>query len=426
MKGLKLVALLAAVSASFTVGFTWRELRAGSLGQIPTLATSAVQPPSQTPTQLFASEHQRIAAEYYKPVNATQLLFAGMDGMLGALGDPHTQFFEPYVNQQFEQITLGQQSFGGIGARLSPDPLGVKVIQVFRGGPAYKAGIRSGDIVVGVNGENVSGQTSDEIVNKIKGQIGTSVRIRVFRNGRDSVDFTIERGRIVPPSADGNVIEGTNIGYVMVTGFEVPTPDQFIASIRDLEQRQIEGLVIDMRDNGGGLLESAVQMLARFVEYKTVVTMRSRSGPVETVRTPAGLLHDFDYPVVVLINERSASAAEIFAGVLRDYKLATLVGEHTYGKASVQNVIQLAGRSSAKITIAHYALPSGDDISRKVDEDDQYLSGGIKPDIEVEISLEPNVAIGDLATDNQLQKAVQVIRDKNPQAKAAVPSGQQP
>jgi carboxyl-terminal processing protease len=129
------------------------------------------------------------------------------------------------------------------------------------------------------------------------------------------------------------------------------------------------------------------------------------------------MLRDFKYPVVVLVNENSASAAEIFAGCLRDYKLAPLVGEHTYGKASVQNVIPIAGGTTAKVTIAHYALPSGDDISRKVDEDGPDVSGGIKTEYEVELSLKPDVSLGDAKTDNQLQKAMEIIRKKNPRAK---------
>lgn len=414
--GVKALALVTAVATSFMGGFTWKDLRAGSAPSAVAVTKPAAG--NLTPTQIFTQEYRRILTDYYREPHANQLLYAGMDGLMGALRDPHTQFFEPYINEEFDRSTRGQQFFGGIGARLSPDPLGVKVIQVFRGGPAAEAGVRGGDIIIEVNGENVGGQNTDEIVGKIKGQIDTPVKLKVFRAGRERLPFTIVRGRIVPPSADSNVLPGTNIGYLMVTGFEQPTPTQFYEGIQDLERQGIQGLVIDMRDNGGGLLESATEMLARFVEFKTVVTMRERGGRTQTVRTPGGLKHDFRYPVVVLVNERSASAAEIFAGVLRDYKLATLVGEHTYGKASVQNVIPLAGRTSAKVTIAHYMLPSGDDISRKVDEDETYISGGIKPDIEVPLSLSPDVAVGDLKTDNQLQRAVQVIKDKNPKAKS--------
>ncbi len=417
MKGMKVFASFVAVAAAFAVGFTWTDIRAGirpDLSKFKPKDKNAT--PALTPTQLFTTEYRRIQALYYKPINSNQLLYAGMDGMLSALGDPHTQFFEPYVNEEFARSTAGQMSFGGIGARLSPDPLGVKVIQVFRNGPAYKAGLKGGDIITAVDEHVVAGETSDEIVGRIKGKIGSIVKIRTFRAGKDTVNFDINRGRIIPPSADGNMLDGTNIGYLLVTGFEQPTPDQFFATIKELERSDPQGLVIDLRDNGGGLLSSAVDMLARFVEFKTVVTMKGRGERIETVRTPGGLLHAFKYPIVILVNERSASAAEIFSGVMRDYKLATLVGEHTYGKASVQNVIPLPDRTSAKITIAHYGLPSGTAIARKVDDDGTYISGGIKPDVEVKLSTDPNVALGNLKTDNQLQKAVEIILQKNPKA----------
>ena len=418
MKGLKVFAGFVAIGAAFAVGFTWTDIRAGTKPSFQKLAPKSEAEPKLTPTQLFSSEYKTIQQLYYRPINSNQLLYAGMDGMLSALGDPHTQFFEPYMNEEFSRSTSGQTSFGGIGARLSPDPLGVKVIQVFREGPAFKAGVKSGDIITVVDGHVVAGETSDEIVGRIKGKIGSLVKLKTFRGGKDSLNFSIPRGRIIPPSADGNMIEGTNIGYLLVTAFEQPTPEQFFRTIQELERSNPQGLVIDLRDNGGGLLASAVEMLARYAEFKTVVTMKGRAERVETVRTPGGLLHEFKYPTVILVNERSASAAEIFAGVMRDYKLATLVGDHTYGKASVQNIIPLPGGTSTKMTIAKYGLPSGTEIARKVDEDGAYLSGGIKPDVEVKLSTDPNVALGDLKTDNQLQKAVEIVRQKNPKAKA--------
>lgn len=405
-----------AVAAAFAVGFTWTDIRAGNKPSFTKLAPKPADAPALTPTQVFSSEYRAIQGLYWRDANPNQLLYAGLDGMLSALGDPHTQFFEPYMNEEFTRSTSGQTSFGGIGARLSPDPLGVKVIQVFREGPAHVAGIKSGDIITSVDGHVVAGETSDEIIGRIKGKIGSIVKLRTFRGGRDTLNFNIPRGRIIPPSADGNMIEGTNIGYLLVTAFEQPTPEQFFRAIQDLERNKPQGLVIDLRDNGGGLLASAVEMLSRYAEFKTVVTMKGKSGRTETVRTPGGLIHEFKYPTVILVNERSASAAEIFAGVMRDYKLATLIGEHTYGKASVQNIIPLRNGTSAKMTIAHYGLPSGTAIARKVDEDGAYLSGGIKPDVEVKLSTDPNVALGDLKTDNQLQKAVEVIRQKNPKA----------
>lgn len=418
---LKTLLVLAASGVLFLGGFSFKDLRAGRLPgssafaqAVPVTNKAAVK---KTPTQIFSEEFTRISNQYAGDSDPKSLATAGFQGMMNALGDPHSIFMEPVFAREFEDSTQGRQFFGGIGARLSPDLLGVKVIQVFKGSPAIQAGIRTGDVIIGVNGEDVQGKDVDEIVGKIKGEIGTSVKLLVLRNGKDKVNFELKRDKIIPPSADANVIENTNVGYVLVTGFEAPTPRQFAEAIQELEDKKIEGLVIDLRNNPGGLLESAARMLSLFIDYKPVVTVISRGDVKEVVNSTGGIAKTFKYPVTILLNEQSASAAEIFAGVLRDYKLATLVGEHTYGKASVQNVIPLVDGSSVKITVAHYKLPNGDDISRKQDEDGVYLSGGIKPDVEVPLQLNSDVSYGDPKTDNQLKKAIEIIQQKNPKAK---------
>lgn len=416
MSPLKGLSYLALCSVMFVGGFVMRDLRQGKAPELGILSKSS-SISKQTPTELFAGEYQRILQNYALNVDQDSLLYAGLEGSLRALGDPHTQFMEPVMAQEFEDSAMGRQSFGGVGARLMGDPMGVKVIQVFRGSPAFNAGIRSGDIITSVNGEDVAGMASDEIVDKIKGEIGTSVTLGVLRGPSNKRALTIKRAQIIPPSADGNLLEGSNIGYVLVTGFEAPTAGQFQQAIRDLEAQKVEGLVIDLRNNPGGLLTTAQDMLSLFLDYKTMVTMDSRRGLEETVMTNGGRERTFNYPITILMNEQSASAAEIFAGVLKDYGRATLVGQHSYGKASVQNVVRVAGGGSVKLTIAHYHLPSGTDMARKVDEDGRYLSGGLKPDIEVELGFGPRVSMGDPKTDDQLKKAMEIIRKKNPKAR---------
>jgi carboxyl-terminal processing protease len=161
------------------------------------------------------------------------------------------------------------------------------------------------------------------------------------------------------------------------------------------------------------LLETAVDMLGRFVEDKLVVKMKFRGGQEEVAYTDRGQLHRFNYPVAVLMNEDSASASEIFAGCLKDYGKATLVGTHTYGKASVQNVFPLVDQSSAKITIAKYYLPSTPFFGRKVDEDNVFLTGGLEPHVKIELDLDKDPEPGDPKTDNQLRKAIEVIQQKS-------------
>jgi carboxyl-terminal processing protease len=172
-------------------------------------------------------------------------------------------------------------------------------------------------------------------------------------------------------------------------------------------------LIIDLRGNPGGLLESAREMLSRFVDTKLVVKMKFREGNEEVAKTYPGLVHGFNYPIVLLVNEESASAAEIFSGALRDYGLATLVGEHTYGKASVQNVFPLKDGSSAKITIAKYYLPSGQDIGRKLDSYGEFKTGGLEPDVVQDFDgLDQNAVYGDPVKDPQVAKSISVILSK--------------
>jgi carboxyl-terminal processing protease len=364
-----------------------------------------------SPTQVFARHADFIRENYARPVTAKDLRYAAMEGLLSAVGDPHTVFLEPVAAKSFAQDTEG--NFVGVGARLAPDPMGAKVMTVFKDGPAFKAGLKDGDLITGVDDKAVGGMDTDDIVSMIRGRENTLVRLRIVRAGEPRpITLNIRRGVVIPPTVEGRVLEGANAGYISVSQFSKTTTEQFETVMTDLVGKKVDGLVVDLRNNPGGLLETAVEMLSNFVSDKVVVKMRFRNGREEVARTEAGRARRIAFPVVVLVNEDSASAAEIFAGVLRDYRLATLVGTHTYGKASVQNVFPLVDGSSAKITIARYYLPSGQNISRTVNDEGEYVSGGLKPDVEIDLSLSSRTVIGDPKTDNQLQRAIQVIREK--------------
>ena len=412
---LKVLAFIVGAVAFFCVGFTWKDIKnqeAPSAESFQRLI-SAEKRVQLTPTQLFKNHYTHISSSYYRPVDVEQLKYAGMNGLMASLGDPHTIFMEPRSAEEFSKDTRGENEFVGVGARLGRDPLGAKIMVVFSGGPAALAGIKNGDVVAAVDGKPVGGVPVDEIVRKIRGKEGTVVTLDVIRGSNPKpIRIAIKRGRINPPTADGVVIPGTKIGLVTVLQFSDPTPEQFERAIHDLEEQGIKGLVIDLRNNPGGLLDRATDMLSMFVADKIVVKMRMKDGTEEVVRTASDAVHGFKYPVIVLVNEDSASAAEIFSGVLKDYKQATIVGEHTYGKASVQNVFNLIDGSSAKITIARYYLPSGGDISRKVDEEGQYLKGGLQPDVKVSLGTDDGISLGDPKADPQLAKAIEVIKGK--------------
>lgn len=413
----KVTAFVAALLVTFGIGFAWRDLRSGSapsMSAIQRLVKGDQSGVQATPTQVFKKAFQQISADFYKPVDPTKLKYAAMEGLLSSQGDPHTIFMEPKMAKEFADDTKG--NFVGVGARLLPDPLGAKVMNVFDDGPAQHAGVKEGDIISAVDGKSVGGLPVEDIVDKIRGKESTIVRLQIVRGKEPKpLIFAIKRGTIIAPTAEGHVLPGSNIGYVLVTSFSEPTAQQFEESLDKLDSKGAKGLIIDLRNNPGGLLETAIEMLSLFAEDKPVVTMKRRGGREEVAKTYAGRKRNFGYPVVVLINEDSASAAEIFSGVLQDYRLATLVGDHSYGKASVQNVFMLVDGSSAKITIARYYLPRGVDIGRKVDEEGEYISGGLTPDVKVLLDLDSDVIIGDPKTDNQLQKAIEVIKSKQTQ-----------
>ncbi|MBV6458187.1 MAG: hypothetical protein HONBIEJF_01312 [Fimbriimonadaceae bacterium] len=414
MKNLaRMLIVLIVLFAAFAFGFTWKDLRSGSAPSQEAIGRLIGRPEATakvTATQEFSDAFHRIIKDYYRPIDQIDLKWAGMEGAMGSLGDPHTQYMEPKIAREFAQDTRG--NFVGVGARLAPDPLGAKVATVFKDGPAARSGLRPGDLITKVDGNDVAGQPVDKIVSQIRGKEGTEVRLTVVRANADkAIDLKIRRAMVYIPTAEGQVIPDTEIGIINVAQFSETTVEQFDSALDELTDKKIKGLVVDLRSNPGGLLKTAVMMLSNFKPDSVVVKMRYRDGTEEVHRTESNRSRRLEYPVVVLVNEESASAAEIFAGVMQDYRLATIVGEHTYGKASVQNVFQLIDGASAKITIARYYLPNGSDISRKVDVDGEYVSGGLKPDVRVpaNIDLVPGVP----KTDNQLQKAIEIIQSKS-------------
>jgi carboxyl-terminal processing protease len=408
----RLLTLSLAAGAFFLVGFAMRDLQAARMPSTHALGNLLGKPSSEPLTLsasgVFGEALADIERNFAKPVDVSELRYAGIGGMVASLGDPHTMFLEPQMAQEFALETMG--NFVGVGARLTGDPMGAKAVSVFEDGPAMRAGLKPGDVITGVDGKSVVGLPTDDIVKLIRGEEGTSVVLTVLRTKEaESLDLSMIRRPIVVPSVESKVLEGSGVGYISVTSFSEPTIDQFSKALDKLTAASVKGLVIDLRSNPGGLLNTASEMLSHFLDGQTVVTMRMREGSEQVEKTRRGRVRANLPPVAVLLDENSASASEIFAGVLREANLATLVGDHSYGKASVQNVLPLRDKSSLKITIAKYYLPSGADISRKVDADGQYISGGLKPDVEVKLNLDQSPVIGDPNSDNQLAEAVKVV-----------------
>lgn len=403
----KIILTVLAMPLLFVAGYSWRDIR--GTGESSTVTTFLGRGEKDY-GQLFDTAFAKISSDYSKPVDATKLKYAAVEGMMASLGDPHTVFLEPKANEEFSMET--RANFVGIGARLGTDPAGAKVEIVFDNSPASRSGLKPGDIITAVDGKSVGGMQTTDIVSRIRGKADTVVKLTVIRKGAaEPFVLSPRRATIVTPTAEGNMIPGTGVGRIFISQVSEPTAEQFDRELDKLEKQNLKGLVIDLRGNPGGLLEVTVDMLSRFQENKVVVRMKGRDGEKASY-TNSMRLRKFNYPIVCLVNEDTASAAEIFAGCLRDYGMATIVGEHTYGKASVQNITPLRDRSGAKITIARYYLPTTPDISRKMDEYGAYKSGGLKPDVPAEIDPDSDAVFGDIKTDTQLKKAVDVVLSK--------------
>ena len=397
----------------FALGFTWRDVQDG---QLPSLRAvnmlfGVKTEGKASPQEVFKQTYNRILTQYAEKVKAKELKYAGMEGLMASLGDLHTMFLPPVEAKEFSDQT--KSNFFGVGASLLPDPAGAQVKEVFEDGPAYAAGMRAGSVITSVDGVSVAGKDINDIVDSIKGKEGTVVTLGLIVHDKQRpISLTIKRARVIAPTVEAKFLPDSGMGYLEITQFSEPTAKQFDDALQTLEQHPLKGLVIDLRGNPGGLLTTATEMLSRFVEDKVVIKMKYRNGDEEVERTYSGSKHEFTYPIVCLINEDSASAAEIFSGCLRDYGKATLIGEHSYGKASVQNVFPLVDDASAKITIAKYYLPNGEYIARKVDGDGVYCSGGLEPTVHVPLDMNHIPVIGDPKSDNQLARAIKYLQTK--------------
>lgn len=336
-------------------------------------------------------------------------------GMLAGLDDPYSVYYSETDYKALQDSTKG--TYSGIGAMLSQNrTTGLcTIVKVFEGSPALEAGMQPGDIIYKVGDTLVATESLDVLVsNYIKGKEGTTVDITVYRSEKDEyTDLTVKRRKIEVPTVEHRMM-ADSIGYIAVSEFDVVTVEQFKAAIDELQKDGMEGMVIDLRSNPGGVLDSAVKMIDyllpdKLTKYekgkgKTLIVYTADKNEKGDVYT-ASDKHQFDLPLVILINGDSASASEVFTGAMKDYGRATVVGTTSYGKGIVQNLIPLGDGSAIKITTAHYYTPSGFDLHGK----------GIEPDIAVELEEKLKTqAVVKPEEDNQLQKAVEVLKEKLP------------
>jgi carboxyl-terminal processing protease len=323
------------------------------------------------------------------------LFYGALKGLVAATGDPYTIFMDPKENQQFEDDLAG--TFEGIGAEIGLKNEIITVVSPLNDMPAAKAGLQAGDQIFAINGTTTAGMTVDEAVRQIRGPKDTKVTLTIFRKGeKDTKDYIITRGIIIVKSVKTE-LRADGLYVISVSAFNNDTWGLFKEATTDVLAKKPKGLIIDLRNNPGGYLDTAVDMSSEWItEGPVVIEKFSDTKQDKYMTTGSAKLKDI--PTVVLINKGSASASEIVAGALQDNKKATIVGEKSYGKGSVQSLIDLGDGSSIKITIAKWLTPNGLSIN------DQ----GITPDQEVLIKEE------DVKNekDPQMQRAIDILTNK--------------
>ena len=335
-------------------------------------------------SKLFAV-YQRVKASYVEPVEDEVLINGAIDGMLAAL-DPHSAYLDGSDLQRLETMIDG--NYSGLGLSVVGEDGAVKVISPFRGSPAEKAGIKAGDFITHINGELIVGLELDEAVAQMRGPVGTSINVRIFRPGRDEpFDVDVTRGLIELEPVTWELQDG-NIGHIMVNEFSRDVGADVFAAWKALQTEatgRLNGLVLDLRSNPGGSLDEAVALSDLFLTKGQIVSQRGRARG-ESISYDAETVWRGDMaeglPIIVLIDAGSASASEIVAGALQDHRRAVIMGDRSFGKGSVQSLLPLGRDAALKLTTARYYTPSGHSVQE----------GGIKPDIMVPQLSDPDLA----------------------------------
>ncbi|HZN69777.1 MAG TPA: S41 family peptidase [Tepidisphaeraceae bacterium] len=330
--------------------------------------------------------HRHLVDNYAEPVDEEKLRKGAIDGMLGQL-DPYTVYVPPAEQEKFERLLQG--SYKGVGIQLDQNEQTkeIEVVTPIEESPAHRAGVLAGDVILKVNGEDIRNLKIEEVMAKVKGPVGSEVRITVRHTTGEEAELTMTRQEIVMPTVKGYrrnednswdyfVNADPRVGYVRVTQFTPETTTKLRAAVEKLLAEGMKGLILDLRFNPGGRLDQAEEVVDLFLDQGTVVVTRGRNRPEKvTQATGPGTLPPF--PMVVLINEHSASASEIVAGSLMDNRRALVLGTRSYGKGSVQEVVDLDRGGELKVTVGYYYLPSGRLVHRKKDAADW----GVEPQI---------------------------------------------
>lgn len=379
--GILFIGLL--IEAAFAAGL----LLAPTLLPVSPLRLSSGQ------ASLYDEAWTAAAGSFYGQVpSETVRTYGAIRGMIQAYNDPYTAFFEPPATQQQSQQLAGK--FGGIGATLRRETDGRIVLSPFPDRPAAQAGVQEGDVLARINAQAVTPEMTFDVISQLlRGEAGTQVTIEITRAAR-SLAFTITRAEISVPSVTWRLLsEAPTMGYIAIGIFAQPTKDELIRAIDDLRAKGATKLMLDLRDNGGGLLDAAVAVASQFVEGTIVIEARRTGGDREFPANTTGAARHL--PIVVLVNGNTASASEIVAGAIQDRQRGKLIGDQTYGKGSVQNILPLSDGSSLHVTVAQWLTPQRRQITGK----------GLTPDVVIGRTPEDV----DAGRDPQLAKAIEEL-----------------
>ncbi len=337
---------------------------------------------------------------YLDEVDESKLEDGVYKGLVEGLEDPYSVYYTAEEYKKLQEDTEG--SYVGIGVSVRQDKATgyLLVVKSFENGPAYKAGIKDGDYILEVDSKTVKGRDPDLVVKEIRGEEGSKVNIK-FRQTSTGKTLTedIERHSVDVPTVECQILED-GIGYIRISQFDKVTPEQFEEAKKKMDDQGANGVIIDLRGNPGGVLGSVVTMLENMLPAGTICYTEDKNGEGETYTSDGK--HAYIKPMVVLCDGNSASAAEIFIGAVKDYKMATIVGTTTFGKGIVQQLFNLGDGSAVKITTSKYYTPNGVCIH----------GDGIKPDIELEYDESDMGDTYDIKKDNQVNKGIEVLKEK--------------
>lgn len=334
---------------------------------------------------------QVVKGQYVGTAEGPLLMTGSLKGMVNSLGDPYSVYLDPKMYSELMLETKG--SFGGVGIVLGVKDKQLTVVAPIEGTPAETAGILSGDLIVKIDGQDTKDMALDEAVGKIRGKEGSKVTLTIQRTGQEAEEYSLTRATIVLKSVSGKILEN-GIGYIRLSMFSETTGNDFTQKMSELTEQGMTSLILDLRNNPGGLIGESVKVARLLVPQGPIVSVIGKDGERETSQS---YLEKTPLPLVVLINGGSASASEIVAGAIQDTSAGKLIGVKTFGKGSVQRIIPLDKDSAVKITIAEYHTPKDRSIHGK----------GIEPDIVVEMPKDK-----DAKSDPQLDKAIEVLKSK--------------